>query len=61
MGTESTALGGVRRQRLRCGRLDLPVGLSDYAGKTVKLELVNQPNGWSWEAGYWAKIAIESE
>jgi hypothetical protein len=30
------------------------------AGKSVKLELVNQPSGWSNEAGYWATIAITS-
>jgi hypothetical protein len=27
----------------------------------VQLELVNQPNGWSWEAAYWAEIAVESK
>jgi hypothetical protein len=41
--------------------MDVQVDLSDPAGKTVNLELVNQPNGWSWEAAYWAKIAVESE
>ena len=35
--------------------------LSDWAGKTVPLELRNQANGWSYEAGYWAEIAIDSE
>ena len=34
--------------------------LSDWAGKTVPLELRNQANGWSYEAGYWAEIAIDS-
>jgi len=36
------------------------VDLSELAGKEVKLELVNQADGWSWEAGYWAEIAVES-
>jgi hypothetical protein len=35
--------------------------LSDWAGKTVSLELLNQANGWSHEAGYWAEIVIDSE
>ncbi|HAK96036.1 MAG TPA: hypothetical protein DCM87_13850 [Planctomycetes bacterium] len=37
------------------------VDLSAYAGKTVRLELVNQASGWAYEAGYWASIAIVSE
>jgi hypothetical protein len=43
------------------GWLETSLDLSEFAGKTVKLELLNQPNGWSWEAGYWAEIAIRSE
>ena len=43
------------------GWLDIDVDLSAYAGKTVALELVNHPDEWSWEAGYWARIAIESD
>ncbi|MCX6903127.1 MAG: hypothetical protein NTW03_06535 [Verrucomicrobia bacterium] len=35
--------------------------LSAYAGKRVKMELVNQPTGWSYEAAYWAEIAVVSE
>jgi len=34
------------------------VNLSPLAGKTVRLALVNQADGWSWEAGYWAEIRI---
>ena len=34
------------------------VGLSPYRGKTVKLELFNQPTGWSNEAAYWGEIAV---
>lgn len=37
------------------------VDLADYAGKKVKLELVNQPSGWSWEAAYWAEIRVVTE
>jgi len=34
--------------------------LSDWAGQTVTVELLNQATGWSFEAGYWAEIAIDS-
>ena len=37
------------------------VDLSPQAGRKVNLELVNQPNGWSWEAAYWAEIDVKSE
>lgn len=35
--------------------------LSEFAGKSVSLELINQPTGWSWEAGYWAEITVVTE
>ena len=37
----------------------IEIDLAPYAGKTVKLELLNQPNGWAWEGGYWAEIEIK--
>jgi len=37
------------------------VDLSDFAGKKVKLELINQPTGWMNEAGYWAEISLVSQ
>jgi hypothetical protein len=37
------------------------VDLSDYAGKEIKLELINQPTGWKFEAGYWAEISLLSQ
>lgn len=40
------------------GWIDIQVDLSDYAGKTIPLELLNQASGWAFEAGYWAKIEI---
>lgn len=43
------------------GWTDVVVDLSPLAGQTVKLELVNQPTGWAWEAGYWASIQITSQ
>jgi hypothetical protein len=42
------------------GWTEVMVDLSPYAGRKIKLQLLNQPSGWSWEAGYWAKISIES-
>lgn len=40
---------------------DVNVDLTPYAGKTITLDLVNQATGWSFEAGYWAKIEVISE
>jgi len=37
------------------------VNLSAYAGKSVSLELQNRANNWSCEAGYWSRIAVQSE
>jgi hypothetical protein len=37
------------------------VGLSPYRGKTVKLELFNQPTGWSYEAAFWAELAVRGD
>jgi hypothetical protein len=38
------------------------VNLSEFAGrKAVKFEVINQPNGWSYEGAYWAQIAVVSE
>jgi hypothetical protein len=42
------------------GWMNVEVDLSPLAGKSAKLELANEPTGWSNEAGYWAKIAVES-
>ncbi|MCX5655179.1 MAG: hypothetical protein NTY65_11080, partial [Planctomycetota bacterium] len=43
------------------GWLDVSVDLTEYQGKSILLELYNQPTGWCFEAGYWAKISIETE
>jgi hypothetical protein len=43
------------------GWKEIVVDLSEYAGRTVKLELVNQPTEWRFEAAYWAEISLESE
>ena len=43
------------------GWTEVQVDLSSFAGKTVRLELVNQPTDWAFEAGYWAEISLKSE
>jgi hypothetical protein len=43
------------------GWMDVEVDLSNYAGSVAELQLLNKANGWAWEAGYWAKIAIASK
>lgn len=40
------------------GWLEMTVDLSPYAGKSILIELLNQPSGWSYEAAYWGEIAI---
>jgi len=42
------------------GWSDVEVDLSAFAGKSVKLELLNIPTGWQYEAGYWSKIEIST-
>ena len=38
------------------------VDLSGFAGKKApKIEIINQPSGWSFEAAYWGEIAIITE
>ena len=40
-------------------RFEIP--LDEFAGQETTLEIVNEPNGWSWEAAYLAQIAIEKK
>ncbi len=43
------------------GWTEVNVDLSQFAGKSVKLELVNEPTDWRYEAAFWSQIAIQSE
>ncbi|MDP6524320.1 MAG: ADP-ribosylglycohydrolase family protein [Kiritimatiellia bacterium] len=43
------------------GWMTVDVDLSEYAGKKVNIELVNQANDWWYEAGYWAGINLKHE
>ena len=51
----------VDKETAKDGWMETEVDLSEYAGKEVNLELVNQPTGWVFEAGYWAEIKLVSE
>ncbi len=43
------------------GWMDVSIDLSAYAGHAVKIELLNQPNGWQRETGFWAQIDLVTE
>lgn len=43
----------------RWKRFDLD--LSEFAGQSVELELLNQPTGWSWEFAYWSRVDVVIE
>ena len=51
----------VSKDTAKDGWLETEVDLSEFAGKRIWIELVNQPTGWKYEAGYWSKIDIVSE
>ncbi len=51
IGPDTTTLGWA----------NVDVDLSWFAGRTVKIELINQPTGWHYEAAYWGQIAIQSK
>lgn len=51
----------VGHQTVTDGWADISVDLSKFAGKTVRLELLNQPTGWNYEFGYWSRAEIVSE
>ncbi|MBN1345350.1 MAG: ADP-ribosylglycohydrolase family protein [Phycisphaerae bacterium] len=48
----------VGKDTAKSGWLAQEVDLTPCAGKSVKLELINQPSGWMCEAGYWAEIKL---
>ncbi|MDP3849266.1 MAG: ADP-ribosylglycohydrolase family protein [Luteolibacter sp.] len=43
------------------GWMNVVVDLTPYAGQSVFVELLNQPNGWSYETGYWANLIVETK
>jgi len=50
----------VGKETAKDGWVLIEVVLSEYAGKEINMELVNQPSGWAFEAGYWAEIELVS-
>ena len=42
------------------GWLTYTVDLSQYAGKTIKLQLENFPTGWHNEWAYWNEVKVVS-
>ncbi len=51
----------ISEETTKNGWMDLEIDMSPYAGKSVKLELINQPTDWKFEAAHWAEIAIVSK
>jgi hypothetical protein len=45
----------------KAGWMTVNVDLSPYAGKSVNIELVNQPNGWMFETAFWGEIKLTSK
>ena len=42
------------------GWAEVQFDLKPFAGNNVLIELENKANGWSFEAGYWAELSIET-
>lgn len=42
----------------KSGWQNITVGLARHAGRSVRVELANEPDGWSSEAAYWSAIAV---
>ena len=51
----------ISKETCSKGWRTITVDLSKFAGKDLKLDLVNQANDWSWEYGYWGAARIISE
>ncbi|MBN1901784.1 ADP-ribosylglycohydrolase family protein [Candidatus Sumerlaeota bacterium] len=45
----------------RHGFTTIPVDLSPYAGKTIRLELEHRADGWNFEGAFWFRIELRSE
>lgn len=43
------------------GWVEITLDLSEFAGKTISLELHNHPNDWLYEFAYWGRAEIVSE
>jgi hypothetical protein len=61
IGNQQVLRKPVGPQTATDGWLAEEIDLSPYAGKEVKIQLVNQPTGWAFEAAYWAEIAVVTQ
>jgi len=52
--------GIIGAKTTKDGWADLDIDLSQFAGKTVDLELHNRANNWAWEFAYWGRVEIVS-
>jgi len=41
------------------GWLDIEVDLSEFAGRKIKLELINHANDWNHESAFWSEIRLD--
>jgi hypothetical protein len=39
----------------------IEVDLARFSGDQVQLELMNAPNGWAWEYGYWGRVELVAQ
>jgi hypothetical protein len=52
-------LGDAKREGAEWAEIE--VDLSDLAGKSIALELINRADDWRFEAAYWGQVALESK
>ena len=43
------------------GWRDVEIDLTEFAGRTIDIQLLNAPTGWRYEHGYWDMIKLVSE
>ncbi len=58
---ESLYSGMISKETTVDGWAKVRIDLTPLAGKTVKLELLNQANDWFYEFGYWGRVEMVSE
>jgi len=51
----------IDKATVKDGWVTVEADLSRFAGKIVKLGIENCADGWSWEAGYFSRIAIKTQ
>ncbi len=54
----STVVTGGNAKTMAYRFHDFEVPLARWAGQNVTIELVDAPNGWSWEAAVWSRLEV---